>query len=255
LTLDARDVPNIGEMARALIDAGAEINGPLVACASGDNAEVAATLLDAGAAINGTGVWSPLEEALYWGSNAVRDLLLARGASVHNLRLAAGLGRVDLIESFFNADGTLRPEAGELHWPFEDSLTSNLPKPIKAELQTTSNGRDDHSREIINNAFAYACMHNRIEAASLLLQKGAEINAIPHGFHYPGTGLHYAAVHGHQSMVEFLIEQGADANAKDRERGSAPASWAAYGCYAELSDFLDRIGKAQNEGRPAEAKG
>jgi ankyrin repeat protein len=253
LALDARDVPNIVEMARVLIDAGAEINGPLVACASVDNVEVAATLLDAGAAIDGTGAWSPLEEALYWGDNAVRDLLLARGASVHNLRLAAGLGRVELIESFFNADGTLRPEAGDLHWPFEDSLTSNLPKPIKAQ-KTTSDEWDDHARDIINNAFAYACMHNRIEAARLLLQKGADINAIPRGFHYPGTGLHHAAAHGHRPMVEFLVEQGADPNAKDRERGGSPAGWAAYGGHIELSSFLDRIGRARVEDTHSQVK-
>jgi len=51
----------------------------------------AALLLDRGAAINGTGNWSPLEEALYWGNQGVIDLLLDRGASVHNLRIASGL--------------------------------------------------------------------------------------------------------------------------------------------------------------------
>jgi hypothetical protein len=111
LTLDARDVPNKVEMAKVLIDDGAEINGPLCACASGNNVEVAATLLDAGALINGPGAWSPLEEALYWGSDGLRDLLFERGASAHNLRIAAGLGRVDLIEGFFNSDGGLKPEA------------------------------------------------------------------------------------------------------------------------------------------------
>jgi hypothetical protein len=55
-------------------------------------------------------------------------------------------------------------------------------------------------------------------------------------------------------MVEFFIEQGADANAKDKERGGAPASWAAYGGYAELSDYLGRIGKAQNEERYPRSK-
>ena len=185
----------------------------------------------------------------------MRDLLLERGASVHNLRLAAGLGRVDLIENFFDVDGGLRAEAGDLHWPFEDPLTSNLLKPIKAQLQTTSDGWDHHSRDIINNAFAYACMHNRIEAARLLLQRGAEINVIPLGFHYPGAALHHAAVHGHRATVEFLIEQGADPNVKDKERGGTPAGWAAYGGYTELSNYLDRIEKAQIEERHPEVRG
>lgn len=245
LTLDARDVPNKVAMAKVLIDAGAEINGPLSACASGDNVEVAAALLDAGASINGAGAWSPLEEALYWGSDAARDLLLERGASVHNLRIAAGLGRVDLIERFFDSDGSLKPEAGEIHWPFEDPLSSNLPKQVKQQLQATIEGWSHRSRDIINNAFVYACMHNRVDAANLLLQKGADINAIPPGFHYAGTGLHNAAAKGHRAMVEFLIEQDADSNAKDHERGSPPAGWAAYGGHEELSAYLEQIAKAQ----------
>src|SRR6267378_4365806 len=68
LALDAVDVPNKVEMATVLIDAGAEINGPLVAAASIDNVEIAALLLDRGAAINGTGSWSPMEESLYCGN-------------------------------------------------------------------------------------------------------------------------------------------------------------------------------------------
>src|SRR5215831_51722 len=64
LTLDALDVPNKVEMAKILVDAGAEINGPLLACASINNVEVAGFLLDVGAVIDGTGNWSPLEESL-----------------------------------------------------------------------------------------------------------------------------------------------------------------------------------------------
>jgi len=245
LTLDARHVPHSVEMAKLLIDRGAEINGPLVACASVDNVEVAAALLDAGASIDGVGAWSPLEEALYWGSDGARYLLLERGASIHNLRIAAGLGRVDSIESFFNSDGSLKTGAGEIHWPFEDPLTSNLPKPIKEQLQSKIDGWSHQSRHIINNAFVYACMRNRIEAAKLLLDKGAQINAVPPGFHYAGTALHNAAVNGHRAMVEFLIEHGADANTKDQENGGSPAGWAAYGGHQELSDYLEQIAKAQ----------
>src|SRR5262245_9178573 len=179
LTLDARNVPNKVDMAKLLVDAGAEINGPLLACASINNVEVAGYLLDAGAAINGTGDWSPLEEALYWGNDFVCDLLLKRGASVHNLRIAAGLGRVDLIKNFFNSDGNLKREAGEIHWPFEDPLTSNSPRPVETKPQPGIDSGAHQSLDIINNAFVYACMHNHIDAAKFLLQKGADINSIP----------------------------------------------------------------------------
>src|SRR6185503_14291574 len=118
VVLDGKDKPNNVEMAQVLIDAGAELNEPLVAAGSIDNRAVAELLLDHGAAIDGTGGWTPLEEALYWNNQNVIALLLERGASVQNLRTAAGLGRTDLIEDYFNADGSLKPEAGKMDWPF-----------------------------------------------------------------------------------------------------------------------------------------
>jgi ankyrin repeat protein len=81
------------------------------------------------------------------------------------------------------------------------------------------------------------------------LQKGADIDAIPPGFDYAGTGLHYAALRGHRSMVEFLVERGANTNIKDTKVNSAPASWAAYGGHEELSNYLEQIAKAQIQGR------
>lgn len=215
LVLDGAQLPNKIEMAQVLIDAGAEINGPLVAAASIDNAESAEVLLDAGAGVNGSGGWSPLEEALYWGNHGVIDLLLKRGASVHNLRMAAGLGRVDLIESLFNPDGSLKPEAGTIDWPFGNLRCIEQPNPT---------GRHSGEQQnIVNNAFVYACAHNRLDAAKLLLQKGAEIDAIPPGFDYAGTALHNAALQGHRAMVDFLLEQGANPNVRDKKVGRTPA--------------------------------
>ena len=241
LALEALDAPNKIEMAQLLIDAGADINGSLGAAACIDNVEITELLLDRGAAVNGTGSWSPLEEALYWNNRGVIALLLKRGATVHNLRIASGLGRTDLIEGFFNSDGTLKPEAGRIDWPFGGLEESNLNCNIKAELQAKGAAWTDEPQEIINNAFVYACMHNQIDAARLLLQKGAEINAIPPGFDFSGTGLHYAAVNGHRPMAEFLIEQGADANIKDTKVGGTPAGWAEHGGHAELKDYLEEI--------------
>lgn len=246
LALDAIDQPNKVEMANVLLDAGADINGPLGAAACIDNVEIAALLLDRGAAINGTGSWSPLEEALYWGNRGVIDLLIERGASMHNLRIAGGLGRIDLIESFFRSDGTLKPEAGKIDWPFGDFVKSNLNSAIKDELQEKFAGWSNNSRDVINNAFVYACNLNQIEAARLLLDKGAQINAIPPGFDYSGTGLHYAAHNGHRALVEFLVERGADVTVKDTKVGSTPAGWAKHGGHSEIKDYLEQITARNN---------
>jgi uncharacterized protein len=241
LALEAVNVPNQVDMAGLLIEAGADINGALVAAASINNVEVAALLLDRGAAIDGAGTWSPLEESLYWNNREMTRLLLRRGASVHNLRLASGLGRIDLIESFFESDGTLKPEGGKIDWPFGELEKSNLAGPIKAELQAKVAQWSADPQHIINNALIYACMHDQIDAARLLLQKGAEIDAIPPGFDYAGTGLHYAALNGHQPMVEFLIQRGATASIKDTKVQSTPAGWAEYGGHPEIRDYLDEV--------------
>jgi len=245
LAVDAVDAPNKVAMAQVLIDAGAEINGPLVAAASINNIEVAALLLDRGAAINGAGSWSPLEEALYWNNRAVIGLLLERGATVHNLRLAAGLGRTDLIEGFFNSDGSLKPESGKIDWPFGQVDRSKLKPRIKEELEAKIAAWSHDRQSIIDNAFIYACMHNHIEAARLLLAKGAQIDAIPPGFDYSGTGLHYAALNGHRAMVDFLISEGASANVRDTKVHSTPAGWAAHGGHPELKHQLVQIAEAQ----------
>lgn len=246
LALDALEVPNKVELAKVLIDAGADIQGPLGAAACIDNVEITALLLDRGAAINGTGGWSPLEEALYWRNLRVVDLLLQRGASLHNLRIASGLGRIDLIESFFRSDGSLKPEAGKIDWPFGELEKSNLKGKIRDELQAKIAAWSDEPQDIINNAFIYACIHDHIDAAQLLLEKGAQVNAIPPGFDYSGTALHNAALHGHRALVEFLVKNGADVNVKDTKVGSTAAGWADHGGHPEVKDYLENVAAQSN---------
>lgn len=235
------------EMARLLINAGADLNGPLGACSSCDNVEVAELLLDSGAAVDGTGGWSPLEEALYWNNRGMVDLLLRRGAAVQNLRMAAGLGRVDLIESFFSSDGSLKTQAGRINWPWGDLqviANSNFDQAGKQSLAARFASWSNDRQSILNNAFVYACIGGHTPAAELLLSKGAEINTIPGGFDYAGTGLHYAAYFGHRPTVDFLLERGADLHIKDTKVASTPAAWAEAGRHPELSLYLKTKTKA-----------
>jgi ankyrin repeat protein len=241
LVLDTKNKANACDLAQVLIDAGADLDESFVAAASIDNRPVAELMLSHGAAIDGAGGWSPLEEALYWNSQDMIALLLERGAKVQNLRTAAGLGRVDLMENFFNADGSLKPEAGKINWPWGDLETierSNLRAVAKQSLLNRVKAWSQDRQGIINNAFVYACMHGHIDAAQLLLDKGAQLNVIPGGFDYAGTGLHYAALNGHRPMVEFLLQHGADRNVKDTKVGSTPAGWAEHGGHLELRDLL-----------------
>jgi uncharacterized protein len=225
LVLDAKNSPAQLEMARILTDAGADVNEPLVAAAGVDNTAAVAYLLDHGAAIDGTGGWSPLEEALYWNSRNAIDLLVRRGAKIRNLRIAAGLGRVDVMRTFFDADGNLRSEAGTVNWPWE------------ARSPKFASFRQDR-QGILDNALVYASMHGHQEAAAFLLDLGAQLNIIPGGFDYSGSALHYAAFNGQRAMVDFLLERGADVSIKDTKVGQTPAGWADYARHPEIRDLL-----------------
>jgi ankyrin repeat protein len=228
VVVDGYETPHSIEMAKLLIDAGAAVDEPLIAAASMDNLEAVQLLLDAGAAINGNGTWSPIEDALAFGKQRIVSLLLERGATLHNLRIAAGLGRADLIDGFFHPDGSLRAEAGKLAWPFGEP----------------AEGWSQDPQEIIDNAFVYACRSGQIEAAERLLQHGARINAIPPGFDYAGTGLHSAAMDGHQPMVEYLLARGADPRLKDHKARSTPAGWAEHSGHPEIKELLERAERA-----------
>jgi ankyrin repeat protein len=222
--LDAAELPNQVEMAALLVAAGAEVDAPLVAAACIDNVPMVAYLLDAGGALNGDGEWSPLEEALYWGHRASADLLLEHGATIHNLRIAAGTGRTPAIAQFFDAAGNLSAAAGKVAWPFRGSQRVWPSDP----------------QSVIDNAFAYACINDRLEAVQLLLEKGAAIDAIAPGFDYSGTPLHQAAVQGHRRIIEYLLARGAPADRRDTKVGKTPADWAAYGGHADLAADLVR---------------
>lgn len=68
------------------------------------------------------------------------------------------------------------------------------------------------------------------------------------------TALHYAAFAGHRSVVEELVRQGADINARDTQFGGTPAGWAIEymremgGFLAiELDDFAHAIRRGEIE--------
>jgi ankyrin repeat protein len=77
----------------------------------------------------------------------------------------------------------------------------------------------------------------------LLLDRGAAIDAIPHGFDYAGTGLHYAAMNGHRAIVELLLQRGADVSVRDAKIGAPAAGWAAHGGHPEIAELLQRAGE------------
>ncbi len=80
---------------------------------------------------------------------------------------------------------------------------------------------------------------NNIEVAKMLLMNGADINAKENQRGY--TPLQTATASNYKSMVIFLIEQGADLNAKDK-KGRTPYSLAIAARYSEMAKLLEGKG-------------
>ncbi|REE55326.1 ankyrin repeat protein [Paenibacillus taihuensis] len=229
--------PHRLETGQALLAAGADVNARAIDpergetglqwAASNDDTVLAAMLLDAGAPVNGLNDdRRPLAQAIWYGCTQVRDLLLARGAAL-DLELAAAAGRADLLPGFFGEDGQLLLASAGVHRePVNTPMTG---EPI--------------ANELLQQALIYACIGGSAETAAFLLDRGADVNAIPRGFDATGgAALHWAAASGNAALVELLASRGADLAARDRRYNSAPAGWANHFKQAETEALLKRLG-------------
>ena len=229
LVLQTPVAENLESMIDALARRGVDLNAPLTAAAGMNNLRAIAKLLDNGASVEGEGSWSPLEEAIYWGHEPTITLLIERGARINNLRKAAVLGDLETVASYFDATGGLKDVAGEVAWPFGDGLPAEHRK---------------RPSEILNNALVHAAAWGRSEIARFLLDKGAAINAIPLGFDFAGTALHYAALRGQGETLERLLEWGADPAIPDAKIGKLPEDWAEHDGHPELAERLRAVRRA-----------
>ena len=83
------------------------------------------------------------------------------------------------------------------------------------------------TQQQLKAGFTWACEYGRTVVVDFLLQQGMNLDArLPHDGQ---TGLHWAAYGGHADTVKLLLERGAPVNAKDRRYGGTPLGWAIYG--------------------------
>jgi hypothetical protein len=159
------------------------------------------TLLRHGAAIDGpTGTWPPLSAALQNGRLAAAKFLASRGARL-GLAEAAALGRIDIVQRFFDDNARLR----------QDSK--------KAEL---------------DSALVFACGYGQPAVVEFLLARGADLRADEN---VAQPGLHSAVMSGNLDVVKLLLARGAPLEAKNVFGGTAlgQATW----CVMNADDGID----------------
>jgi ankyrin repeat protein len=150
-------------------------------------------LINHGAVIDGPDGGSAVNGCLHNGRGEAAEFFASRGARL-DLEGAAGVGRLDIVKSFFNDDGSLRPTANE---------------------------------QQIKDGFAWACEFGRTMIVDFLVEtKSIKIDARLK--HDGQTGLHWAAFQGHAETADTLLRHGAPVDAKDESHGGTPLGWALY---------------------------
>jgi hypothetical protein len=200
---------NIVQITTLLLDAGAEVNAEsyayggrcttLALAATSYWPEVAGVqlalltlLIDRGAVIDPPGGGSAVNGCLRNGRLHAAEFLVSRGARL-DLEGAAGVGRLEVVKSFFGEDGGLQPSA---------------------------------TQKQLLDGFAWACEFGRSRVVEFLLQNSVQADAtLSRG----ETGLHWAAYEGHADIVELLLRHGAPANLRDKIHQGTALDWALHG--------------------------
>ncbi|HET7694707.1 MAG TPA: ankyrin repeat domain-containing protein [Vicinamibacterales bacterium] len=214
--------PNIVEIARLLLDRGADVNAESAAYGGGSTTlGLAATsihpeqagvqtallelLLARGADIEKPGLTGNQHSAVWGclanGQGGAARLFADRGARM-NLAEAAGVGRLDVVRTFFDEHGRLRD----------------------ASLQRQ-----------MEEGFLYACGYGRLDTARYLLDRGVNPGVCDDAGQTP---LHWTSYGPHVEVAALLLERGAPIDPRDHRFNATPLEWALRA--AAATDHADR---------------
>jgi ankyrin repeat protein len=253
-------------LVRLLLERGADVNRGndygwtiLHQAGYGNDRALAELVLAAGAdttaSARGDG-GTPVVVALFWGHRDVVDVL---GDAPRNLRVAAGLGRIELIDGLVGTPaagehrGFYRPHGGFPRWDPSDEPQEVLDEAL---VWAAKAGRVDAVSRLVElgaqvdadvyrgTALTWAAVNGRVEAIARLLELGADPNrrgtfgGLDHGEGV--TALHLAAQAGRAEAVDVLLASGADPTVVDALHGGNPAGWASFGGHPRLAERLER---------------
>jgi ankyrin repeat protein/catechol 2,3-dioxygenase-like lactoylglutathione lyase family enzyme len=194
-----RSPQNTVAIAELLLKSGAEVDAVIVQgrgttlgeVATSEHAAKAGTqiplielLVQNGASVDGDPEgWQPLIAALDNARPAAARWLADHGARL-TIGSAAGIGRLDLVQQFFDSNGQ-----------YHDNQTYGK----RWHVPATPEGQ-------LVRALIYACMYGHTDIAAFLIEKGVDIAAQDEDRY---TGLHYAAHSGHIETVDWLLQHNA----------------------------------------------
>ncbi|WP_053225858.1 ankyrin repeat domain-containing protein [Solirubrobacter soli] len=147
------------------------------------------------------------------GRGTAHPILEGRGA----LELALAHGHTDVVRAL-RAAGATEPELTEAerveaaYMAADVSVTAPPPPGLIARAAASS----------------------KADAVALLLERGADVNAMPGR----ATALHEAAFRGDRAIVDLLLAAGADRTIRDREFNADAAGWASHAGHTSLATHL-----------------
>jgi ankyrin repeat protein len=115
---------------------------------------------------------------------------------------------------------------------------------IIAILFSTSASAQDKGGKDVNDEFFAAARHGDIAAVKAFLDKGTDVNTKTR---YGSTALFYACDRGNVELVKFLLERGADPDARDTFYGATPMTWAADKGHVEVVRLLVEKGAKEKD--------
>jgi hypothetical protein len=98
---------------------------------------------------------------------------------------------------------------------------------VKAFFAEDGKMRASATEKQLADGFGWACEFGRLTVVEFLLQHGAHADATWHANLV--TPLHWAALGGHPEIARMLLARGADVNARETGFDGTPVGWAVYG--------------------------
>ncbi|HEY7039144.1 MAG TPA: ankyrin repeat domain-containing protein [Methylomirabilota bacterium] len=222
----------------------AEGQTPLLAAVDAHRAGLIPRLLSRGAdphAVYAHSAHTPLSWAVTSESFDAAQALVRAGVEP-DLFCAAGLGDLERVRAFFDADGRLRPGASRTGSSRYDGNGARLPCPPESDA------------EIVADALYIACRTGRETVVRELLTRGPDLSFRAFA---GATALHWAHFAGSRTIAALLREHGADPTLRDPVLGCTPEAFGicTVASWGWVSKVRQRLAEDRSLVQAASARG